>query len=140
MRLLEAVSMPSLQTLTIYGSSEHAEVHQIHQDDNADQIYRKVAELEFREWGSVDTGSGNSGAVSLLRTLASKMTALHTIKFTDSFVSGESLVAIVDDAKKSSGDDSLKALNEVTLSKVAGITRSQCDKLANLVPKLNIHV
>jgi hypothetical protein len=88
----------------------------------------------------VDAGSTNSGAVSLLQKLISKMTALHSIKFTDSFIAGEFLLTVVDDAKKRSDSVSLKALKEVTLNKVTGITRSQCDALANFVPKLNIYL
>jgi len=137
MKLLEAVSMPTLRTLTLYGSSGHTEVHQIHQNDNVDQNYRRVIELEFQEWGAVDAGSIDSGAVSLLQKLVSKISALNSIKFTDGFIAGEFLVAVVDNAKNSG---SLKALKEVTLSKVKGITRSQCDTLVNLVPKLNIYV
>jgi hypothetical protein len=131
--------MPSLRAFILYGSSEHSELHQIHQNDNADQNYRRLMALEFREWGMVDSQSTDSGAVSLLQRLGSKMTALHSIKFTDSFVAGDFLVTVVDNAKRS-GRGSLKALKEVTLSNVTGITRSQCDSLANLVPKLNIYV
>jgi hypothetical protein len=41
---------------------------------------------------------------------------------------------------RSNGGSSLKALEELTLSKVTGITRFQCDALANLIPRLNIYV
>ena len=140
MGLLEVASMVKLRTLILYGSSRHTEVHQIQPNDNADENYRRITKLEFREWGVVGTGYANSGAVSLLQKLVSKMTALHSIKFADSFVDGERLVTVMDDARKSDGGDSLKSLKEVTLSKVTGITRSQCDALANSVPKLNIYV
>ena len=112
----------------------------MHQNDNADQNYRRVTELGFREWGVTDAAIPDSGAVSLLQKLVSRMTTLHSIKFTDSFAAGELLLTAVDSAGNSSGGGSLKALKEVTLNKVTGITRSQCDSLANLVPKLNIYV
>jgi len=137
MRLLEDASMPSLRTLILYGSSEHSEVHQIHESDNVDQNYRRVMELEFREWGMVDAGRTNSGGVSLLRKLVKKMLALQAIKFTDTFIAGGFLLTLVDNAN---GAGSLRALKELTLSKVTGITRSQCETLVNLVPRLNIYV
>jgi hypothetical protein len=139
MRVLEAASMVELRTLILYGSSEQSEVHQGHRNNNGEN-YRKIAELEFREWGVVDAGSTNSGAVSLLQELVSNMSALQAIKFTDSFVAGEFLVTVVDSSRNSVGGGSLKALKEVTLNRVTGITRSQCNILVNLVPKLNIYV
>jgi hypothetical protein len=142
MGLLEVASMVELQTLILYGSSEHTEMHQIQPNGNADNNYRRVKTLEFREWGMVGSGSRYSGAVSLLQKLVSKMRAVHSIKFIDSSVNGEHLVTVVHDARKrkSNGGGSLKALKEVTLSRVSRITRSQCDRLANSVPKLNIYV
>jgi hypothetical protein len=68
------------------------------------------------------------------------MTALRWIKFIDSFVDGEHIVIVMGDARKSNGGSSLKALMEVTLSMVGGITRSQYDRVANSVPKLNIDI
>jgi hypothetical protein len=140
MGLLEAADAAELRTLILYGSSQPTEMLRIEKNNNADQNYKRVTELEFREWGVVEVGSTNSGTASFLQQLAWKLTALHSIKFTDSFVDGEFLVTVMDNVRKSQGGDSLKALQEVTLSNVTGITRSQCDMLANLVPKLNIYV
>jgi hypothetical protein len=140
MGLVEAVSMVKLRTLILYGSSNLEELHQVQLNDNADHNYRRVTKLEFREWSVVDAGSTNTGAVSLLHKLVSKMTALRLIKFIDSFIDGEHLVSVVDEALRRNSGGSLKALKEVTFSRVSGITRSQCDDMVNLVPKLNIYV
>jgi hypothetical protein len=88
----------------------------------------------------VDAGSTSSGTVSLLQNLVSKMAELRSIIFSDSFVDGDFLITVVNNARNSSRGGPLKTLKEVTLSKVTGITKSQCDILANLLPKLNIYV
>jgi hypothetical protein len=140
MTLVVVASMSEFRTLILYGSHNSKESHQAQPNDGFYPNYRGITELEFREWGVVDTGSTNSGAVSLLQKLISKMIALHSMKFTDSFVDGESLVTVVCNARNGGGDGSLKALEEVTLSKVTGMTRTLCDVLADSVPKLNVYV
>jgi hypothetical protein len=70
----------------------------------------------------------------------SKMQGLQSIKFTNSFINGAALATFMDDAMRNNSGSMLKSLNEVTLSRVSGITRKQCDVLVELVPKLNIYV
>jgi hypothetical protein len=138
--LLKNVEMARLRTLILHGSDNPDENIQAAEGDAADQAYRRLIRLEFRDWGNYDGGNTNAGAVSWLEKTMSKMQGLQSIKFTDSFINGAALATFMDDAMRNNSGSMLKSLNEVTLSRVSGITRKQCDVLVELVPKLNIYV
>jgi hypothetical protein len=132
--------MVKLRSLILYGSEDGDEEVSVASGGNSDDAYRRLVHLDFREWGILEGSNANVGAVSLLEKLVRKTPELHSIRFADSFINGNSLVRVMERAMQRNGGGLLKSLKEVTLSRVSGIMREQCDGLVDLLPKMNIYV
>lgn len=138
--ILNHVNMPGIQTLILYGSSNPEEEVEATPARFAEMKYSRLSHLEFREWGRLGRDNLNAGSVALLGKLIPKTTSLTSIKFTDSFINGDDLVRLIEDVTKGNGEGELKDLKELTLSRVDGITREECDRIGDVVPKLNIYI
>lgn len=138
--LLARVSLPELRTLILYGSNDPHELVGIAMGGGADRVYRRITHLEFREWGAMTEANLNAGAASMLSIVISKMPGLHSIKFVDSWVDGVELADVVVSAMADDGGKKLKYLKGITLSGISGITREECDRIKEVVPRLDIYL
>lgn len=137
--LLNHLQAMSINTLILYGPPNLQGLN-ISSMVDAKEVYRRLRHVEFDNWGPLKTGGGSLGAVGALGRLAAETTALKTVKFLYIFIEGEALVSLMSVPGHNPASRTLKGLEEMTLSRVTGINRSQCDELVPLVKKLNIYV
>jgi len=122
---------PSLRTLGLYQPANHRH-RMLTSGHNAENLFRRLSQLNFEDWnGSME--DSHAGSATVFGEIVLKTPGLQSVRFTRCYVDGEELT-------KAMGEVSLGKLEEMTLSQPSGITREQCDKLKEMVPRLNIYV
>ena len=127
---LYGTSIISLKRLILYGSQDAEEINNSMSSGIAKQIYERLECVEFEDWGV--------GAVSFIARIASswKLT-LRSITFSRSYVDGDELVKIIEDATRRY---QLPLLEVLKLNETSGITRIHCERIRPLLKKMEIYV
>jgi hypothetical protein len=134
-----SIEFTTLESLVLYGSSFHFDFH-MDDIENLDNIFRRLSNIRFESWKEHESPEQLHRVVPVLEIFTRKCPSLKSIKISDSFVDGAALVALFKEVGNSPKRDRLRRLEVLTLSFTSGITRTQCDELSLLVPKLNVHV
>jgi hypothetical protein len=134
-----SIKFTTLESLVLYGSSFHFDFH-MDNIENLDNIFRRLSNVRFESWKEHESPEQLHRVVPVLEIFTKKCPSLKSIKISDSFVDGAALVALFKEVGNGPKRDRLRRLEVLTLSFTSGITRTQCDELSLLVPKLNVHV
>jgi hypothetical protein len=139
LHIYQSTALAAIKSLVLYGSSLHGDIHRTH-IENIGDIYRQLSNLCFEGWVGPESSDQVYGVANVLEILARNKPTLKSIKISDSFVDGVALVRLFKEAGSGFGENGLNKVRDLTLSYTHGVTRSQCDELSLLVPKLTVHV
>jgi hypothetical protein len=131
--LLDALHVPQLETMIWYGApfpvgnQVGCEAYK--------EAYKILQRLELEDW--IWTGPHHN-AVSIFAQLASYSPSLKSVRFTRTYIDGDTLAALLAPLPDVVPTNAI--IQEMTISHCVGVTAVQCERLKGLVERLNVYV
>jgi hypothetical protein len=138
---IKDISLPSLKQLILYGPKSLTVGQPSLLGLAQHNDFHRIKELEFRNWPMYNPkGTPQWSIVPLILSIADHLRLVEIIRCVDSFIEGESLVTLVNLLINRNGNQTPSSLNKVIVDCCTGITRSDCEQIAEVLEKLVVQV
>ncbi|KIM28719.1 hypothetical protein M408DRAFT_131809 [Serendipita vermifera MAFF 305830] len=140
MTFTNSLRLPKLARIVLYGPKTLTIARvSLNQFANSEH-FKRMRELELRDWKIFKRGSDDEWSVmNTFEEIVAQMRSISTLHLVDSHIDGTRLFDIIDTLKDTTqAEDSL--MSEVVVDCCSGITRDECEAIANMVGKVEVCV